>query len=377
MQQTGTIGIVGGGQLGRMLTEAALPLGFKVIVIDPNDNCSAAQAGAEQIKAGFYDAAAIQQLADRADFITVESEHINTDMLADLTNRGKPVNPAPQTVALIQDKLLQKRFLRDTGLPVADFVEIVGLDSALTVLETFGGQMIIKTRRDAFDGRGNFVVKNRQDLDQAFTAFKGKPLYAEQFVPFEKELAVMVARDSQGNVATYPIVETIQQRNICLEVLAPAAISQTAQQAAEQLALEVAGHLEGAGVFGIELFLTPDGQIVINEIAPRVHNSGHYAIEACQTSQFENHIRAIAGLPLGPTDMKVPTAVMVNILGERDGPVELKGLEEAKQIPGVTVHLYGKSPTKIDRKMGHITATGDTLEEARQKAEAARKAISI
>jgi 5-(carboxyamino)imidazole ribonucleotide synthase len=162
-----------------------------------------------------------------------------------------------------------------------------------------------------------------------------------------------------------------------LEVLAPAEVDPDVAEKAEQVALQAANHLEGAGVFGIEMFLTETGEIIVNEIAPRVHNSGHYTIEACETSQFANHVRAITGMDLGPTAMKVPAAVMVNILGERDGPVELSGVEQAEKIPGVTVHLYGKSPTKTDRKMGHITATGDTLEEARQNAEQARRLISI
>ncbi|HEY5442502.1 MAG TPA: ATP-grasp domain-containing protein, partial [Candidatus Saccharimonadales bacterium] len=209
---------------------------------------------------------------------------------------------------------------------------------------------------------------------QAMSSFQGKPLYAEAFVPFQKELAVMVARDQQGNIATYPLTETIHERNICIETLTPAAVD---EKTAQQVALDVANHLEGAGVFGIEMFLTEDNQILVNEIAPRVHNSGHYTIEACQTSQFEQHIRAITGMELGPTDMTVPAAVMVNILGERDGPVMLKGVEEAGAEPHTSVHIYGKSPTKIDRKMGHITATGQTLEEARQRAHKAKEAISI
>ena len=204
-----------------------------------------------------------------------------------------------------------------------------------------------------------------------------RKLYGEKLINFQKELAVMVARDKNGEIATYPVVETIQERNICIEVIAPAAIEVHALQTAERVAKEVAAHLEGAGVFGIELFLTKAGQILVNEIAPRVHNSGHYTIEACATSQFTQHIRAITGLGLGPTNLIVPAADMINILGERNGETIVSGLEQVHAIPDTAIHLYGKSPTKIDRKMGHITATGDTIQEAHDRAQSARALIGI
>lgn len=376
MAQTGTIGIVGGGQLGRMLTQAALPLGFKVVVIDPNENCPAAQVGAEQIKADFYDAKAIHHLADRADYLTVETEHVNTEVLQALAADGKPVNPAPQTIATIQDKYRQKDFLREASIPVADFVEVTDEASAQQALEDFGGKMLLKSRLGAYDGRGNAVIGSPGDLTAAMESL-GKQLYVEKFVPFVKELAVMVARDHKGRTVCYPVTETVHQRNICIETFTPADVPEAAAKRAEEVALSVADHLDGAGVFGIEMFLGQDGEVLVNEIAPRVHNSGHYTIEACETSQFEQHVRAISGLELGSTKLKVPAAVMANILGERNGPTDVKGLEEAKAVPGVTVHLYGKSPTKVDRKMGHITAVADSLAVARERAEQARKLIDI
>lgn len=377
MRYSGTIGIVGGGQLGRMLTEAATALGYKVVVLDPSENCPAAQAGAEQIVGDLYDKKALQALSDKADYLTVEIEHLDAKILAELAASGKPVNPSPQTIALIQDKLTQKQFLQQHNVPVADFCKITAAKSAEQALRDFGGKMLLKARRGAYDGRGNVLVSNAEELARALASFEDKPLYAEKFVPFKKELAVMVARDRQGNAITYPVTETIHQRNICVETLTPADVPQETTEAAKQAALSVAQSLEGAGVFGVEMFLTEDGQILVNEVAPRVHNSGHYTIEACRTSQFEQHIRAITGLELGPADMIVPAAVMVNILGERNGPVELKGLEQASADPHTTVHIYGKSPTKVDRKMGHITATGETVAEARRRAEQARAAISI
>jgi 5-(carboxyamino)imidazole ribonucleotide synthase len=372
-----TIGIVGGGQLGRMLTLAAKPLGFDVIVVDPTGNSPAAQVGAEEIVAGFYDAEAIAQLTSRSHHVTVESEHINVDALEKAIKTGSPVHPSPATIRLIQDKYLQKVFLKEVGLPVGEFTRINNEQAALEVLKQYGGKMIIKTRRNAFDGRGNKVVKSPADVKAAFKKFGDQKLYAEKLVPFTKELAVMVARSTKGEVATYPLSETIHKRNICHEVLVPAPVTKNVQQKAIRLARKVADQLAGAGVFGIEMFLTSDGKVLINEIAPRVHNSGHYTTEACMTSQFEQHIRAIAGLPLGKTDLLVPAAVMINILGERNGPTKVQGMDDCLAIPGVSVHLYGKSPTKIDRKMGHITAIGKTMNQARTRARKARKALSI
>lgn len=377
MEDQKIIGIVGGGQLGRMLTLAALPLGLKVVVVDPTPNCPAAQVGAEQITADLYDEMALQELAARADYLTVEIEHLDAAALETLVETGIKVNPAPSTIRLIQDKFLQKKFLQEANIPVAQFTDIADAASAGVALKKFGGKMIIKTRHGAYDGRGNMVVSSEEDIATALKAFEGRALYAEAFVPFVKELAVMVARSTDNDVALYPIVETIQQRNICIEVLAPAPIKNAEYRDAEAIALKVAGLLQGAGTFGIELFLTVDGTVSVNEIAPRVHNSGHYTMEASRTSQFEQHIRAVAGLPLGDTAMVVPAAVMINILGERNGPTHLTGLKEVLAIPHASIHLYGKSPTKIDRKMGHITVTAKTVEEARANARRAREQLSI
>lgn len=372
-----TIGIVGGGQLGRMLTLAALPLGFRVVVVDPGENCPAAQVGAEQIVANLYDEAALRQLADKADYITVEIEHLDTAVLEQLAKSGIPVNPAPSTIHLIQDKYAQKLFLAKAGVPVAPFSEITDRESALKALKSYGGSMIIKTRHGAYDGRGNMVVRSAADVDSALATFDGRALYAEALIDFECELATMVARSTTGDIAVYPITQTIHERNICVETLTPAPVNTSIYEKATAVAQSVSELLEGAGTFGIEMFLTKDGEILINEIAPRVHNSGHYTTEATRTSQFEQHIRAITDLPLGSVDMVVPAAVMVNILGKRDGPTEVKGVADILAIPGVSLHLYGKSPTKIDRKMGHITATAPTIAEARQNAHKAEGLLSI
>lgn len=377
MESQKTIGIIGGGQLGRMLTLAALPLGFRVVVINPEPNSPAAQVGAVEIVANLYDPMALRQLAETSDYITIEIEHLDVNELDAIAKLGKPVNPSPEIIRIIQDKYAQKEFLVKAGIPVAESVAIEAVDDAQKTLLNFGGKMLIKTRLGAYDGRGNMVVQSNEDIDNAFEQFAGTPLYAERFVPFDKELAVMVARSMNGDIALYPIVQTIQERNICVEVLAPAPVDDDIIQRATAVAKSVAELLQGAGTFGIEMFLTSDGNVLVNEIAPRVHNSGHYTTEASRTSQFEQHVRAISGLPLGDTSLVVPAAVMINILGERDGPTKLEGLAEALAVPETSIHLYGKSPTKIDRKMGHITSTGETLEEALGHAREARKALSI
>jgi phosphoribosylaminoimidazole carboxylase PurK protein len=360
-----------------MLTEAAKPLGYDVVVVDPSANCPAAQVGAAEITANLYDEAALKELTSRSDVITVEIEHLDTHVLEALENDGAVIHPAPATVRLIQDKYLQKVFLREHSVPVADFTEVASTADAEAALKNFGGKMLLKTRHGAYDGRGNMVVEELADIAEAFALFDGKALYAERFVPFERELAVMVGRSTSGDVQAYPVVQTIHQRNICVEVLSPAPVSKTVTQKAHTLAVTVANLLKGAGMYGIEMFLTENGEVLVNEIAPRVHNSGHHTTEGNRTSQFEQHIRAITGLPLGDVSLTAPATVMVNILGERNGETRVKGLGNALAIPDVHVHLYGKSPTKVDRKMGHITATADTLETARKRARDARKALNV
>lgn len=372
-----TIGIVGGGQLGRMLTLAALPLGFDVVVLEAKPGGPAAQAGAKEIIGGLYDKNALRKLADAADYLTIEIEHLDADALEEIAQSGKPVNPAPATIRLIQDKFAQKEFLQAHAIPVAPFAKITDQGSAKRLLKEFDGKMLIKTRHGAYDGRGNMVVSSAAEIAKAFNAFAKAELYAERYIPFVKELAVMVARGMQGDIKTYPVVETIHQRNICLEVIAPAEVPAGIRKKAEAIALKTAKQLEGAGMFGIEMFLTKDNHVLVNEIAPRVHNSGHYTMDACRVSQFEQHIRAITGLPLGNTELVVPAAVMVNILGERNGLTKITGLEEALAQPHTSVHVYGKSPTKLDRKMGHINATGSSTQVARKRARSARKKVGI
>lgn len=377
MNDQKVIGIVGGGQLGRMLTLAALPLGFKVVVVDPGENCPAAQAGAEQILGSLRDEKTLLQLARKADYITVEIEHLDAEVLEKIVEKGGTVNPAPSTIKLIQDKFKQKEFLQKNGLPIAPFYEITDLEQAKNILEKLCGSMLLKTRHNAYDGRGNALIKNANDLQEAMTRFADTPLYAEKVVNFTKELAVMVAKDMAGKTLAYPVVETVHERNICLEVLAPAQVPKDVANKAVSLSKRAVSHLQGAGMYGVEMFLQKDGSVLINEIAPRVHNSGHYTMNGCTVSQFEQHIRAITGLPLENTELSSPAAVMINILGERNGPTRLRGLGKTLAIQGTAVHIYGKSPTKVDRKMGHINAVGLTIKQARAKARKARKSLDI
>ena len=371
------IGIVGGGQLGRMLTVDAKRLGFSVTVIDPTPGSPAAQVGAEQIVAPLTEETETRQLASLSDFLTVEIEHTNTLILRELRETGVRVNPSPETLDILRDKLAQKQFLQSAGIPTAEFVPVNDRRDILEAAREFTYPFVLKSRFGGYDGRGNAVISSEEDINTAMKRFEGQPLYGERFVHFQKELAIMLARSASGDIATYPVVETIHRNNICHTVLAPAPIDRKAYEQAEELGKVIMQHSKGAGVFGIEMFLTEDSKVLINELAPRVHNSGHYTIEACSTSQFEQHIRAITALPLGETDMIVPAAVMVNILGERQGVAQLSGLPHALRVPNVGVHVYGKANTKPERKMGHITAIANNLEEAQRNAQLAKTFISI
>jgi 5-(carboxyamino)imidazole ribonucleotide synthase len=385
MQSKQVVGIVGGGQLGRMLTEAAHKLGFSVTVLDPTPDSPAGQVADKQIIGDFRDPLMVKELGEEVDYVTFEIELADDMALRELEARGVPVNPSPATLAVIKDKYLQKKFLRKGSIPTADFIEVKTRDDAVKAGQDFGYPYVLKAKRDSYDGRGNATVSSEVGIDAAFTKLGNttiygttgkRELYAEKWVPFSKELAVIVARGSQGEITVYPVVETIHKDHILDTVLCPAPIEESEKRKAESFARSVMEHLKGCGVFGIEMFLVGD-EVLVNEIAPRVHNSGHHTIEACVTSQFEQHIRAVTGMPLGDTSMKVPAAVMINILGDRTGPAQPKGIVEAEKIPGVKVHIYRKRETKPQRKMGHLTAIADTLDEALANAKSARATISI
>lgn len=365
-----TVGIVGGGQLGRMLAQAGRRLGFQVTVLDPTPESPGGQVADKQIIGDFRDPLMVRELGEECDFITFEIELADDTALRELEAKGIPVNPSPATLAVIKDKYAQKKFLRMHDIPTAEFVDVTDRNVRLDY------PYVLKAKRDSYDGRGNASVADEAGIDAAFEKLKGRELYAEKFVPFTKELAVIAARGVGGEVAVYPVVETIHKDHILNTLLCPAPIEESEKLKAETLARSVMGHLKGQGVFGIEMFLV-GGEVLVNEIAPRVHNSGHHTIEACETSQFEQHIRAVTGMPLGDTGMKVPAAVMINILGNRVAPADPQGIEEAGRVPGVTVHIYGKKETKPSRKMGHLTAVAATLDEALSIAKKAHSKISV
>ena len=336
------IGIVGGGQLGKMLTQSAKKLGFYVTIIDPTRDSPAGQVADKQIVADYRDEKAILKLAKVSDLITFEIELANDNALYKIMKKGKVVNPSPVTLAIIRDKLKQKEFLTKNKIPTARFLEVSSFSSMIDAAKIFGYPLMLKARTDAYDGRGNALIKNANDIEKGLIKLKGRKLYIEQFVKFKKELAVMIAKNKKGEIKIYPIVETIHKDNICDTVIAPAPITKIQLKKAQRLGKKVASHLKGAGVFGIEMFLDMKDNVLVNEIAPRVHNSGHYTIEGCITSQFEQHIRAITNLPLGNTDLISKAVVMKNILATKNGPSILQGIEKALAIPGVSLHIYGK-----------------------------------
>lgn len=372
---TRRIGIVGGGQLGRMLGIAAKQLGFTVAVVDPNPNSPAGQVVDRQILGHYTDPAAIRALADISDVLTVEIEHIDVAALAEAEARV-PVHPSPATLRLIQDKFAQKAFLRDAGVPVADFAPIDRAADLAEAARAFGFPLLLKSRFGAYDGRGNALIRNEAEIDAGLAKLGGANLYCERFVPFVKELAVVGARGAAGEIELYEPVETVHRNNICHETIAPAPIAAEVAEKATSLARIAVDQLRGAGVFAVELFLTESGEVVVNEIAPRVHNSGHWTIEGAETSQFEQQIRAVTGLPLGST-ARVQPAAMVNLLGDRSGPVNLTGLAAALAVPNAHVHIYGKAETRPERKMGHLTATAETADLALERARQAAARISF
>ena len=345
------LGIIGGGQLGMMITEAAKNLSeyiSEIIVLDPTENCPAAQAGAKQIVGDFKDELAILKLAEQSDIITYEIESGNTDVLSKLKAE---IEPSPSTLGIIQDKLSQKTFLSENELPVSQFYEITSLDDLREKIKDLGLPVLLKSRRDAYDGRGNFKITSSNEIEKAYQHFDGKSLMVEKFVNFKMEVSVIAARNTKGDITTYPLVENIHENNILKTTIAPARVSDDVISNAGEIAKKTMEVLKGAGVFGIEMFIDQDDKILINEIAPRVHNSGHHTLQSCKTSQFEQHLRAILGLELGSTDL-IHRTVMCNILGPDGFEGKYKPIVLEKD--GAYLKMYGKDVSKPQRKLGHF-----------------------
>jgi len=348
---TKRLGIIGGGQLGMMITETAKNLSeyiSEITVLDPTENCPAAQAGAKQIVGDFKDEIAILKLAERSDIITYEIESGNTDVLSKLKAE---IEPSPSTLGIIQDKLSQKTFLSENGLPVSQFYEITSLDDLHEKIKDLELPVLLKSRRDAYDGRGNFKIMSSNEIEKAYQHFDGKSLMVEKFVNFKMEVSVIAARNTKGDITTYPLVENIHENNILKTTIAPARVSDDVISNAGEIAKKTMEVLKGAGVFGIEMFIDQDDKILINEIAPRVHNSGHHTLQSCKTSQFEQHLRAILGLDLGSTDL-VHKTVMCNILGPNGFEGKYKPVQLEKD--GAYLKMYGKDVSKPQRKLGHF-----------------------
>ena len=293
-----------------------------------------------------------------------------------LEEKGYKLFPSSTTINLVQDKLMQKQVLSDAGVKVAPFAKVDSKNDIYREAKRLGWPVILKTRRNGYDGKGNVTIRDEKDIDSAWEKLNGdqRKLYVEGFCDFKSELATMVTRSIEGEIAMYPIVESIQNNHICHTVKAPASIKKEIADMAYELSKKAVEIINGVGTIGIEMFYK-DGEVILNEMAPRVHNSGHYTIEACECSQFENHIRAILGLPLGSTKMIVPAAVMVNMLGRGNGDGSPNGIEEALNINNAYIHVYGKQTSNTERKMGHVTALGSSINEAEKVASKAASLI--
>jgi 5-(carboxyamino)imidazole ribonucleotide synthase len=373
------LGIIGGGQLGMMMTEAAKKMPehiSKVIVLDPTENCSASQVGAEQIIADYKDRNAIIELAKKSDIITYEIESGDSEVLKSVEGNAE-INPSPETLKIIQDKFLQKSFLLQNNLPVSEFIKVDSILDLKEGLKKFGFPALLKSRRDAYDGRGNFKIDSPEQIQKAYDFFNKKNLMLEKFIPFKLEVSVIAARNTKGEIKTFPLVENIHEDNILRETIAPARVSKNVANLAEVIAKTTLNVLNGSGIFGIEMFVTQNDQIIINEIAPRVHNSGHHTLQSSKTSQFEQHLRAILGLDLGSTDLIYPT-IMYNILGPKNFEGEYKPIELSE--PNLFLKIYGKKISKPMRKLGHfnlVAKPGETIEQLLIKLETLKGKLNV
>lgn len=372
------LGIVGGGQLARMTAMSALQLGCNVVVLERNAASPAATLATHSLVGDWSRLGPLRELAAHVDVVTLENEFVDAGLLAELEREGGVVLPGSRTIALVQDKFTQKQTLAAAGLPVMPLRAVSSAAEVAEAAREFGLPLLLKARRNAYDGKGNVTIRALAEVPAAWARLggpAGNPLFVEAFCPFERELAVIITSGRYGGTAVYPVVETVQRSHICHLVRAPAAVNDGIAGRAAELAQQAVEAVGAVGSFGVELFLTREGNLFINELAPRVHNSGHYTIEACVCSQFENHVRAVLGWPLGSTRMRSPAAVMVNLLGAAGGPGQPAGLERALAAGNMHVHVYGKASSIAGRKMGHVTVLGESLAEA--EAAAVRGAAEI
>ncbi|UKS26568.1 5-(carboxyamino)imidazole ribonucleotide synthase [Paenibacillus sp. HWE-109] len=365
----GTIGVLGGGQLGRMLALAGRNMGYRFVTLDPTEDAPCGQVADEQILANFDDVEAARKLAARSDVITYEFENVDAHVTNILMNESY-VPQGSELLYTTQHRLREKRAIEAAGVPVAPYAEINSAAALHEAVIRFGTPCVLKTATGGYDGKGQWVIRSLDEVEEAYeTLSRAKTeLVLEQFIHFDKELSVIAARSPRGEVKAFPAAENIHVHNILHQSIVPARIPAEVQQEAEQLAIRIAESLGVIGLIAVELFLTKDGQLYVNELAPRPHNSGHYTMEACRTSQFEQHVRAICNLPLGSTELLTPV-VMVNLLGEHIEPlqsvIDQPGFLEDEDL-GVSakVHLYGKKEAKEKRKMGHINLLASNVQHA-------------
>lgn len=367
-----TIGIFGGGQLGKMLAQAAKKMGYNVITLDPTHNSPCGQVADEQIIASFDDYGAAEKLADASDVLTYEFENVDAGIIEHLEKKGRTIFPSSRALKITQNRIKEKNFLKKIGIPVTDFRAIASRSDLKEAQKELGLPAMLKTATGGYDGKGQVLLNTEKDILDVPESLFLKKLIWEKYVPFTKEISVICARGADDELKTFPVSENVHRNNILYISSVPAEISSGVEARATEIARKISKGLGAIGAIGVEMFLCKDETILVNEIAPRVHNSGHYTIEACITSQFEQHIRAICGMPLGETELLSPVA-MINILGEErgNGKVSLAGVAEALSIPGVSLHLYGKEAVKAGRKMGHLTALAGSASKAASRAEKA------
>ncbi|MEL6251594.1 MAG: 5-(carboxyamino)imidazole ribonucleotide synthase [Bacteroidota bacterium] len=368
------LGVLGGGQLGRMLIQAAIDLNVYIKVLDPSAEAPCKAYAHEFVEGSLQDFDTVVAFGQDVDILTIEIEKVNTDALAELQKQGKKVFPDPSIIKLIQSKCDQKQYYVDQGLPTSPFRLVENAAAIKNHLDMLPA--VQKLDRDGYDGRGVQVLKTEEDLPKAMDA----PGLLEAFVPFEKEIAIIIARNSTGEIKTFPIVEMVFHpvHNLVEYLFSPAELSQAQFEKAEEIAKRLVEGLDFVGLLAIEMFVDKSGDILINEIAPRPHNSGHQSIRGNLTSQYEQHLRAILGLPLGETDILSPSA-MVNLLGAdgHKGRAIYKGIEDLLRIGGAYPHIYGKAETKPFRKMGHVTIIAEDLERLKEKVKQVKESVEV
>lgn len=376
------MGILGGGQLAKMTAQAAHQLGCSVVVMERRQAAGEPLFGWPIVVGDWDDPHALLEFARDVDVVTLENEFVDADALAELERHGHPLWPTAESVRLVQDKLHQKDALRRAGLPLPGFRDTPTPEAVVDAATALGWPLVLKKRRNGYDGKGNATIRSGADVPTAWRRLDGdiNALYAEQWCDFALELAVIVTRARPGvphepALVTYPVAETVQRDHICHVVKVPAALPADVAARTAEVARAAVEAVGGVGTFGVELFLLRDGSIALNELAPRAHNSGHYTIEACVCSQYENHVRAVLGRPLGSPHLLAPAAAMVNLLGAGDGPGQPDGLDDALAVAGAHVHLYGKDRSVKGRKMGHVTALGQSVEEALAVAQRAASSL--